>query len=366
MGGDVSSGVTVTPVREDFPMLESGALPSAGSTADPVPDVSPSVVIPPPRRPNLTGDLDSVLEFLPSFRGALHGYDRWQVDSYVSWAERELRAARRSVDEMAARFASCAAELERAREEAGRSEAGREARQLSERVGRILELAAEEAADLRAAGAAEGEGLVADAREYAAAMLRHARDVQAAAAGEREQAAAIGVEAADLLAATRVEAADLLAAARVEGDEVRAATVREQERLTAAAAVVRERLDLEAAARRADAEGKARRQREQAAAAAAEGIAAAHREIEELHCQRDRAAASLRQLTERIGEALRALAAGLPFELPNVVAPQPREPTPDGRPRRRPAGGQDAGGSPDHAARSSAVTPSTVTGRGLA
>jgi cell division septum initiation protein DivIVA len=320
MGGDVSSGVTVTtPVREDFPMLQNGALPNAGTTADPAPDVSPSVVVPPPRRPNLTGDLESVLEFFPSFRGALHGYDRWQVDSYVSWAERELRAARRSADEMAARFGACAAELERAREEVGRSEAGREGRQLSERVGRILELAAEEAAEWRAAGAAEGEGLVADAREYAAAMLRHAHEVQAAAAAEREQAAAI-----------HAEAADVLAAARVEGEEVRAATVREQERLTAAAAVVRERLDLEAAARRADAEGKARRQREQAAAAAAEAIAAAHREIEELHGQRDRAAASLRQLTERIGEALRTLAAGLPFELPNVLAPQPRERTPAG------------------------------------
>src|SRR3954449_10989164 len=140
--------------------MPQSALPSTGSTAHPGPETSPPGGARPSRRPNLNGDLDNVLEFLPEFRGALHGYDRSQVDSYVDWAERELVAARRSADEMAARFGACSAQLDRAREELGRSEAGPQAREISERVGQILELAAEEAEDLREAGAAEGDGLV--------------------------------------------------------------------------------------------------------------------------------------------------------------------------------------------------------------
>jgi len=260
-----------------------------------------------------------VLEFLPVFRGALHGYDRSQVDSYVVWAERELQAARRSADEMAARFGGCSAQLDRAREELRRSPAGREAHAVSERVGQILELATEEAAALREAGAAEGDGLVAAAREYAAAMLRHAREVEDAATAEQQAAAA-----------TRAQAAELLTAARAEAEELRAAALREQGRLAVEATQARARLDREAAERRAEAEEKARRQQEQEAMAAAEAVAAARREIEDLHRQRDRAADSLRQLTVRIGEALQTLAAGLPVEVPNVVAPQPWERTPAG------------------------------------
>jgi colicin import membrane protein len=300
-------------------MPESAALPSSGTTADPGPRFAVSDVVPPPRRPNLTGDLDNVLEFLPSFHPALRGYDRTQVDSYVSWAERELHAARRSADEMAARFASCSAELDQARQELSRSAAGRDARQVSERVGQILELAAEEAAEITASAAAEAEELVATGRSYSAAMLRHAREADQAAAAEQHRAAT-----------TCREAAEVLAAARAEAEEVRTAVAREQDRLAAEATDARERLDRESAARRVEAEEKARRQREQEAAAAAEVVAAARREIEELHRQRDRASASLHQLTERIGEALRTLAAGLPLELPNVVAPQPRERTPTG------------------------------------
>jgi colicin import membrane protein len=297
--------------------LPGAGLTGVGTTVDPGPRLPLSEVIAPPRRPNLTGDLDNVLEFLPVFRGAVRGYDRTQVDSYVSWAERELHAARRSADEMAARFAACSAELERAREELSRSAAGRDARQFTERVGQILELAAEEAAEVTAAGVAEAEGLVATGRSYSAAMLRHAREVDEAAAAERQRAAT-----------TCGEAAEVLAAARAEAEEIRTAVAREQDRLAAEAMDARERLDRESAARRVEAEEKARRQREQEAAAAAEVVAAARREIEELHRQRDRASASLHQLTERISEALRTLAAGLPLELPNVVAPQPRERTP--------------------------------------
>jgi colicin import membrane protein len=295
-------------------MSDSDAVSSAGTPENPGPELAVRDVVPAPRRPNLRGDLDSVLDFLPCFRGALRGYERSQVDSYVSWAERELRAARRSADEMAARFGACSVELHQARQELARSDAGRDVRQVSERVGQIFELAAEEAAEIVAAGSAEAEGLVADARAYSAAMLAHAREVTEASAALAEQAAR-----------TRAAAVDALQAAEVDAEDLRVAAAAERGRLTAEAAEERARLDRESAASRAEAEEKARRQREQEAAAAAEAVAAARRELQELQCQRKRADASLRQLTERIGDALQALAAGLPIELPNVVAVQPQE-----------------------------------------
>jgi hypothetical protein len=298
-------------------MSQSAELPTPGTTPDAVPAITD--VAESPRRPNLRGDLADVLEFLPVFRSAVRGYDRWQVDSYVSWAERELRAARRSTEEMAARFATASAELDRCREELSRSAAGRDARQVSERVAQILELAGEEAADLRAAGAAEAEGLVAAARDWSSAMLRHAREAEESAAAEQARAARV-----------QREAAQALAAARVEAEEIRAAARADQERLAAEAAETRRRLDQEAAGRRAEAEEKARRQREQEAAAAAEVVAAARRELDQLHAQRDRAGESLRQLTERINDALQTLAATVPADLPNVVAPQPLARVPAG------------------------------------
>jgi colicin import membrane protein len=289
-----------------------GAVPGTGKTAPEYPPAVPGGPVP-PRRPNLQGDLGSVLEFLPEFRPAVRGYERSQVDSYVAWAERELRAARRSADEMAARFASSSAQLERVQEELARSEIGRSARQVSDRMARLLDVAAEEAEQITAAAAAEGEQVVAEAREYAAAMLRHAREVEEAAVADEERAAR-----------SRAEADAALQAVRGEAAEIRAAAAAERDRLAADAEAERARLDRESAARRAEAEEKARRQREQEAAAAAEGVASARREVEELQRRRDQVAESLRLLTERIGEALQTLAEGLPLESPNIVAPQPQ------------------------------------------
>src|SRR5690348_7667763 len=65
-----------------------------------------------PGRPNLTGDLDSMLGSEPAFRTQVRGYDRLQVDNYVTWAEAELQSARRHVEDMTTRYGSCLAELE--------------------------------------------------------------------------------------------------------------------------------------------------------------------------------------------------------------------------------------------------------------
>jgi len=48
---------------------------------------------PRPRGLNLSGDFDELLSTRPVFRTRVHGYDKLQVDNYVSWAEDELAAA---------------------------------------------------------------------------------------------------------------------------------------------------------------------------------------------------------------------------------------------------------------------------------
>lgn len=265
-----------------------------------------------PRRPNLRGDLDSVLDFEPCFRGAVRGYDRGQVDSYVAWAERELRAARRSADELAARFGGCSAELERTRRQLARSEDGRDVLRVSDRMAQVLELAADEAAELVASGAAEADQVVDRARTYATAMLGRAREAEDAAAAHRQAAAE-----------AREESAALLERASAEAAELRAAAVAQCQRLDAEAAQQRDRLDRESAARRAQAEEQARQQLHKEAAAAALQIAAAQREVDALLARRDCAQRSLQVLTEQVGEALAALASSLPAEPAVTGTPQP-------------------------------------------
>ena len=51
------------------------------------------------RRPNVSGDLPTVFESAPMFRRAVTGYDRFQVDTYVQWAEEELGQVRRQLQE---------------------------------------------------------------------------------------------------------------------------------------------------------------------------------------------------------------------------------------------------------------------------
>src|SRR4051812_5482827 len=45
------------------------------------------------RRPNVSGALPTILQAAPMFRRVVVGYDRFQVDTYVRWAEDELAAA---------------------------------------------------------------------------------------------------------------------------------------------------------------------------------------------------------------------------------------------------------------------------------
>jgi colicin import membrane protein len=330
----------------------------------------------PLRRPNLSGDLDSVLEFVPNFRIGLRGYDRWQVDSYVAWAEREIRAARRTCDELATRFGANAAELERVRRQLTWSEGDRGVVQDAGRIVRMLELAADEAAARTAAGAVEADHIVEEARSYATAMLRRAGEVEDAAAVANEEAARsrteaaaaleqAGSDAAQLRTAAAAEVAGLATAAAADRDRLDREAAEERDRLDREAAQRRDRLDAEAAQERdrlnrtaaetrhrlaaeatrvrdrLDAEAaalrerqaqeaaaeqtelteRARAERKREADAAAEWIAAARRELDDLRRERERAREFLRRLTEQITGVLSALSASVPGDLPNIVAP---------------------------------------------
>lgn len=182
------------------------------------------------RRPNLSGDLGQLLSEAPCFRRRLAGYDRLQVDNYVSWAEAELQLAGREVDELAARLGRCTAELQRAQQRLSTSPAGWELGQVSERVGEILRLAADEAADLVESGVAEAERLREQGAAAAAAALHQASDVRARAAADadrlQDQAEAARQAAEDQLARARELAAALVHVASVQCQEASAEAAR--------------------------------------------------------------------------------------------------------------------------------------------
>jgi cell division septum initiation protein DivIVA len=220
-----------------------------------------------PNRPNLTGDLEAMLTSAPAFRTAVRGYDRLQVDNYVAWAESELTAARREADDLAARYGRSSADLEIARRLLARSPEGQEMTVISERMGTMLRLAADEAAALTAAGAAEADQVLAEARTEADARLRKAAEIKQMA-----------VEAGDRL---REEARLVRAEAAAELDRARA----EARQLLREAAAERTRTEEAAAAR----------------------VAALREETDELRRRQEEAHMSLRRLTEQIGEALDVL-----------------------------------------------------------
>jgi cell division septum initiation protein DivIVA len=142
---------------------------------------------PAPRAEPGGGDLHALLEPRPQFRSALRGYDRQQVDDHVAWAATELLAVRRANDELLSRYGACSAELEISRRLLACSPAGREQVRTSERVGEILRLAADEAARLTEAGAADADRLRGVARAEADALLRRAREVRDDAVADCER-----------------------------------------------------------------------------------------------------------------------------------------------------------------------------------
>jgi hypothetical protein len=201
-------------------------------------------------RPNVSGDLPEMLGAAPMFRRAVAGYDRFQVESYVRWAEDELAAADREREHLVARQLETVAALEDARELLSHSPGGGEYIGASRRIGSLLAVAADEAAALRAeaeaerqAASAEAERLVADARRRAAATEvladRSLAAARAEAAGMIERArstVALAERDADRL---RAEAERHLASAREVLQQADDDAARVRERAAEAAAVAR-------------------------------------------------------------------------------------------------------------------------------
>jgi hypothetical protein len=242
------------------------------------------------QHPNLSGDLPTVLEAAPMFRRVVAGYDRFQVDTYVRWAEDELATAAREREHLLARHLKTWTDLEEARQLLSHSSGGGEFLQLSRRIGTMLAAAADDAERIRAEATsarahaagqatrtvARAEKVLADAEaeairlaaegaarlEKATAEARHitdlaevtGREIRAAAEAQLEEARAVEQRAAEHAGHIHRQAAEAASAARLQArDEIvrMLATAREQRRRADAEATsVRERLDREAATRR--------------------------------------------------------------------------------------------------------------------
>jgi cell division septum initiation protein DivIVA len=287
----------------------------------------PSAAAPPasgPERPNVAGDLPAVLGAAPMFRRAVAGYDRFEVDTYVRWAEDELAGAARELERLELRHLRTRAELDDARELLAHSPGGGELLMVSRRTGALLAAAADEAASIRAeaarertAAAARARRMVARARQAVADAEAEARRLIVRATCEAEETAAsaarLVAEARQIGEDSRREAAERRAEARAveqrayeEADRIRQDALAE-----AAASRLRARQEIVGmlgtsrdARRRADEQADADRDRlDRAAAARRAGLLA---EVATLEDRR----AALRAEVARLAAALPAPTGG--------------------------------------------------------
>jgi cell division septum initiation protein DivIVA len=270
-------------------------------------------------RPNLSGDLDVVLEPGPSFRLVVRGYDRLQVDNYVAWTETELAAVRRECDHLLSRYEACWAQLDISKRLLAQSPSGRELTAISERVGEILRLAADEAAELTAAGARERDRILAEVRQEADAQLRQAHELKGAAV-------AAGDELLEQARQDRAEAAALVEQARVRAEELLRGAAEERHRLDAAAAHEREQAAAGLVERLAQEEERARQEEERARAereaAAVARLDALQEDVDELCSQRNQVREAMRRLADQLERALQPPDAPVPDEVA-VMAEDP-------------------------------------------
>jgi cell division septum initiation protein DivIVA len=247
-------------------------------------DVSRPVPLPAElaNRPDRAGALDGLLSSAPCFRTAVRGYDRMQVDNYVAWAEAEIATARRETDDLMSRYGHASAELEISRRLLAQSPGGQEMTFVSERMGRMLQMAADEASEITASATADADRIQAEARADADARLRKAHEIKQLA---------------------------VLAA-----DQIR----EEAERLRAEAAAELQQAREQAAQYVRDAMVQVRREQQAATAAASAQVAQLQEEVQELRWRREQAREHLRRLTDQVGQAIDALAGNQPSGLPGA------------------------------------------------
>jgi colicin import membrane protein len=323
---------------------------------------SAELVDAPVRRPNLSGDLEAMFAATPAFRRRPLGYDRLQVDNYVVWSESILLTARQEADDLFDRYGRCWAELDVARKELAHSPEGQQMAHVTDRIGSMLQLAADEAAEITAAAAAKAERIHSQARADADVQRQKAHEFKQVALADADRLRRDAEADADRLRRDAEAEADRLRR-DAEADRSGAATEREQAALDVAellrlATAERERLDEEAAQTRARLDGEAVRVREQldreaaerrardaaeaaerirqefeaadtkleaaeAAEAAARGrMAQVEEEVAELECRREKARASLIRLSDQVGEAVAALEQDFPVPGLRLAEPQ--------------------------------------------
>jgi hypothetical protein len=254
-------------------------------------------------RPTLSGDLPTVLAAAPMFRRVPLGYDRFQVDTYVRWAEDELATADREREHLEARQVRTSAALEDARELLSHSAGGADFLRLSRRMGTLLAAATDEAEAIRADAEAHAGRLAADAeRALAEAAAEAARIVTEAAARAEELRAEAGRVVAEA-EHTRDEARAELAAHRATARATRQRADRYAER-------VLQRAEQEAAAAREQARhdvvqllSTGRDQRRRADEAAATTRARLGAEVERLEQRRADLLTELELLAHRVPPA---------------------------------------------------------------
>jgi colicin import membrane protein len=263
------------------------------------PPVLRSAAPPPsaPELPRFPGQLGVLLETAPIFRRKLLGYERVQVDSYVAWAEEEMRTQRRATDELVTRFRAVSAELEWAHRWGSTSVEARPVVDAAEQAGRLLAAAADQAAELVAAGAAAADHLVTEADKESAARLDRVREIRTRVLGwcasQRHEAEADRAEARKVLTEARAGAQRLLGnAAQLRADEDRAAEARRAQAASEAAELLRRQAD------------RAQRQRDLADAEAAERRAAVQRELDDLQRLKEQTVGFLRGVDGWVVQAL--------------------------------------------------------------
>src|SRR3954464_16005813 len=141
------------------------------------------------RRPNVSGDLPTMLQAAPMFRHALLGYDRFQVDTYVQWAEEELATGDHERERLVARYLDLQSTLDETRELLSHSAGGGEFLQVSRRIGSLLAAAADEAESMRAAAAPGRSAALAEAGQTIARAEQLLADATAEAERVRTEAA---------------------------------------------------------------------------------------------------------------------------------------------------------------------------------
>ncbi|WP_211295501.1 hypothetical protein, partial [Blastococcus saxobsidens] len=165
------------------------ATPEIGSpdTAVPAPD---RVLDDDRRRPNVSGDLPTLFEAGPQFRRAVTGYDRFQVDTYVRWAEDELVAADRERQHLEVRLLGVHTELQETRRLLGHSSGGGQFLDVADRIGSMLATAADEAEGMRAEAAACRAAATAEAEQLRACAARTTAEAEGRSRETVEAAAA--------------------------------------------------------------------------------------------------------------------------------------------------------------------------------